>query len=120
MFYILSYIPQAGLNVLKQCAAIPEGFLHPLVSCILSLNYGFFEFFYCLGEPDIKCISDIQGYYAKTAPKSIAVIFGAAFLAQQRGEFDLAVQYYTEYTHAQTIMKSFHNISYWQKIWIYA
>ncbi|KAI1296563.1 Tetratricopeptide repeat protein 39B [Halotydeus destructor] len=109
-----------GIRELKKCAAIKGGFMHPLVAVILSINYGFLEYFYSLGETDVSVIREIHSYYLKKTPQSIAVTFGSAFLAQHGGHFDEACNYYTDFVHSQDTMKAFHYLSYWQKCWLYA
>lgn len=73
-----------------------------------------------LGQPDVDCLRRIHDHYSTVAPKAIAVTFGSAFFAQIRGDFDQAISHYEEFVTGQSIVKTFHNLSYWQQIWLYA
>ncbi|KAI1296833.1 Tetratricopeptide repeat protein 39B [Halotydeus destructor] len=110
----------SGMNELLKGADVQDGIRYPAVAIALSGYYGFGEFFYGIGEPNVPCIYRILEYFLERTPESVAVTFGCAFREQTLGNFDAACQYYTDFTHGQRIMKSFHYISNWQKIWIYA
>lgn len=73
-----------------------------------------------LGEPDVNCLRRIHDHYSKVAPRALAVTFGSAFFAQIGGNFDEAITHYEEFVTGQSIVKTFHNLSYWQQIWLYA
>ena len=73
-----------------------------------------------LGEPNVDMIRQMYEYYRNRTPESIAVKMGAAFLASFDGDFDSALVYYDQFIQGQSIVKKFHNLSYWQKSWLYA
>lgn len=73
-----------------------------------------------LGEPNVDMIEQMYDYYRHRTPDSVAVKVGAAFLASFRGDFDAALAYYDQFIQGQTIVKKFHNVSYWQKMWLHA
>ena len=109
-----------GMDQLMACERLTEGIRYPVVSIVLSGYYGFGEFFYGLGEPDVDCIIRIHEYWQPRAPQSIAVLMGSAFRATWAGDFEEACQLYDEYSKKQSIVKAFHYIAHWQKMWIYS
>lgn len=109
-----------GISQLLACEKIPDGIRYPAVSLALSGYFGFAEYFYGLGEGRNDCILRVLDHWLDKAPNSVAVTFGLAFREQISGNFQEACRYYTEYTQGQTTIKSFHYISNWQKMWIYA
>jgi len=109
-----------GLELLMACSRIKDGIRYPAVSVALSGYFGFGEFFYGLGEPNVNCIYEILHHWEPKAPNSIAVIMGRAFKASWEGNFDEAVTFYDEYSRSQTLIKALHYFSNWQKMWIHS
>ena len=93
---------------------------YPAVAIALSGYFGFAEYFYGIGEPNVECIYRILDNFSCRTPESVAVTFGRAFRAQYEGRFEEACANYVAFMKGQKIMKSFHFISYWQQIWVYA
>lgn len=73
-----------------------------------------------LGEPDVDCLRRIHEYYSRVAPSALAVTFGSAFFAQTTGDFDEAIRHYEQFVTGQSVVKTFHNLSYWQQMWLHA
>lgn len=109
-----------GISQLLACERFQDSIWYPTVSVTLSAYFGFVEYFYGLGEPDVDCILRILNFWTQQAPQSVAVTFGCAFREQSFGNFDLAAHFYDEYTTGQKILRSFHFISNWQKMWLYS
>ena len=109
-----------GMGHLMACEKLTEGLRYPVVSVVLSGYHGFGEFFYGLGEPNVDCIVRIHEYWQPKTPTSIAVVMGSAFRATWAGDFEAATQFYDEYATRQTVIKAFHYIAHWQKMWIHS
>lgn len=110
----------AGMAQIMSCAKITHGLRYPVVSLVLSGYYGFADFFYGLGEPDVEVIFSILDHWLPIAPNSIAVQMGLAFKATWEGKFSEACKYYDEYEQGQNFMKAITYASVWQKMWIHA
>ena len=110
----------SGLSQIMKCAQLTHGLRYPVVSLVLSGYYGFADFFYGLGEPDVSVIFSILDHWLPIAPKSLAVQMGLAFKATWQGDFDSACRYYDEYEKGQNLMKAIVYASRWQKMWLYA
>lgn len=93
---------------------------YPAYAVALSLYNCFLEYMYVLGEPNVASMGRIVDYLSENAPNGVGLLLARAFVAQQKGHLNAAIELYDRFESENNGFKAALNICYWQRTWAHA
>ncbi|KAI1296840.1 Tetratricopeptide repeat protein 39B [Halotydeus destructor] len=109
-----------ALDELNKSVNLPDGLLYDISSILLSTYYGFVEFFYGCGEPNMAFFEKQSKVWQRRTPNSSIAKIGLAIMEQITGNPTQAIVLYNECVFGQSIWKQLHLASSWGMTWCYA
>lgn len=109
---------QVALEELTKSVDLVDGIFYDVTSIILSVYYGFLEFFYGLGESNVVYFNGQRDVWLKRTPDSAIVMLGLGCREMIMGNPDEAINHLSNCVAIKnTLLCQLHYACHWKMMW---